>query len=607
MKKILFSEKGNTLLIVLLMIVIFSVAGLSLVTTTFNGVKKTDARETQIQSTELAEKGIDYLSVLLETKSKQYINYTTNDYETALTNLLSKYEVSDADTPFKSTAALPADAGELKVKIYNRHKTSTSPDDLTQVMTLHSEAKVNGKTKTLISTIQLGAKQVPEALNYALGAYNPCTGQANCTTKPDDGNMFIHGGVAIKGDLYVEGNLTTKNKGIIGTEKNWIPSDFPSIEGENGNKARLILPGNLYTLTNDRTYSNHINETQFTSQNGYQNILKTNIESAFTAYHEANKQYVPMIDTRVPSFAPIDISGQKINYYYPLYGNSFTATELRDGNFNNNPNQENIRNRYANDNIYVNMNSNNNNGNNFITINGSFTFNRFSTKNLNNEKRDAWISSDKDSWSKVTFKKGGYFGGDVLIGNPWESGYNTNNYQKFEIDGPIFIDGDLTIWGANVKFNSTVYVTGKTTIRFSRLQGIVQNNVEKSLVLFGKKPILIANNNVYGDVPNVIRGFFYSEDLMEIYGVGSNVEIQGGVFGRKVVLNAARGRVSPDTGSDDERGGVGTYVFQPNQTQISPSKSRLIITYNPELIQNPPEGLPRVRELSVTTLDRYLQ
>ncbi|MDR7073147.1 hypothetical protein [Fictibacillus barbaricus] len=597
MKKIL-SERGNTLLIVLLMIVIFTVAGLSLVTTTFNGVKKTDARETQIQSTELAEKGIDYLSALLEAKSKNYINYSTNDFETALTNLLSKYEVSDANAAFKSTSSLPADGGVLKVKIYNRHKTSTNPDDLTQVMTLHSEATVNGKTKKLISTIQLGAKQVPEALNYALGAYNPCKGQTGCTSKNDDGNMFMHGGVAVKGDLYVEGNLITKKEGVAieqsGTPQ-WISSDLPSIEGENGKKARLILPGNLYKLTsNPEDYYAHINRTTFPSANGYQNINKNNVDSAFTSIHEANKEYVPMIDNRIPKFAAIDILGQKNSYYFPITGNSFVTNEVNDGNFNNNPNKENIRSRYENDNVQINTNNN-------IKIDGGFTFNRLSTKDKS-ENRIISITGSSSEWSKLTFKKGAYLGGNVTIGNTGITSYNTNTYNKFEIDGPLFIDGNLTIWGSNIKFNSTIYVTGTTTIRYSRLQGIVDaDNVEKSLVLFGKKQIAISNNNVYGDDPNIIRGFFYSEDLMEIFGVGSNLEIQGGVFGRKVVLNATRGSVY-NSGWPYYRD-----VYALNQTQLSPSKSRLKITYNPELIQNPPEGLPKVTDLSVTTLDRYLQ
>lgn len=592
--KNLLSERGNTLIIVLLMIVIFTVAGLSLVTTTFNGVKKTGARETQIQSVELAEKGIDYLTTLLETKTQTLAGLSAKDFNDSLSNIIKNYEVNNANAEFLPNSTLPADDGTLKVKIYGRKKVTSDPDDLSQTMTLHSQATVNGKTKTLISTIHLGAKQVPEALNYAVGAYNPCKGKNDCVSREDDGNMFMHGGVAIKGDLYVERNLITKNKGIVGTDNDWINSDLPSVEGENGKKAHLILPGSLYKLTTERNYSNHIKETNFSANNGYQRVNKESVQNAFTSFTEANKEYVPIVDTRSPNFAPIDIEGQCSQYYFPEFGNSFPVTDVKDGNFNNNPHKDHIRDNYANSNVFV-------DSKNDIKFNGSFVFNRFSTKTYA-ENRDITIKSGKDGWSKLTFKQGAYFGGNVTIGDKNTNHYNYNNYEQFEMDGPIFVDGDLTIWGSHIKFNSTIYVTGKTTIRYSRLQGIKDgNNIEKSLVLFGKDSILIANNNVYGDDANIIRGFFYSEDLMEIYGVGSNVEIQGGVFGRKVVLNATRGKVRTIDGR------IGTYDFDSGQTQISPTKSRLKILYNPELIKNPPEGLPTVRDLSVSQLERQLQ
>jgi hypothetical protein len=44
----------------------------------------------------------------------------------------------------------------------------------------------------------------------------------------------------------------------------------------------------------------------------------------------------------------------------------------------------------------------------------------------------------------------------------WRRFNDSDLYQKFEVDGPLFVDGDLHIVGANVKFNSTIYVTGKT-------------------------------------------------------------------------------------------------------------------------------------------------
>jgi hypothetical protein len=590
MKKIL-SEKGNTLIVVLLMIVIFTITGLSLVTATFNGLKKTDARETQIQSTELAEKGIDYLSALIETKAQKIIGLNANDFDIAISAILDPYEVSNAADAFLPTAELPADEGELKVKVYERNRTSTDENDITQVMTLHSEAIVNGKKKTLISKIRLGGKQAPEVLNYAAGTYNPCSGKGGCNSKSDDGNMFLHGGVAVKGDLYVEGNLITSENAIIGTGSTWTSSDFPSVEGVNKPKALLLLKGSLFKSNKNLNYSQHITETNFT-KNGYTKIKNENVSSAFTTYHEINKDYVPIVVARSADFAPIDITGQK-NQFYFIRG----THEDVDGNFMNNPNQDTIKYRYENEDVYVSPNKN------LIQINGSFVFNRLSTMD-SSPNRNILIYNDEPQINQLTFKKGAYLGGNVTIGNPNIRHFNESAYHKFEINGPMFIDGDLTIWGANVTFNSTIYVTGKVNVQYSNLEGVNgANQTSKALILFSKGPILMANNSVYKDKPAFIRGFFYTEDMLEVYGVGSNLEIFGGVFGRKIVLNATKGKVSAVAGSNDERLG-GNYSFEPVQ---SPSKSRLRITYNPELIKNPPQGLPIVKDISITKLERILQ
>ncbi|MCM3731579.1 hypothetical protein M3196_07885 [Fictibacillus nanhaiensis] len=159
-----------------------------------------------------------------------------------------------------------------------------------------------------------------------------------------------------------------------------------------------------------------------------------------------------------------------------------------------------------------------------------------------------------------------------------------------------------------MKFNSTIYVTRKTTIRFSRIEGLQDDGTESSLVVFGKDAIEISNMNVYGDEPNIILGFVYSEELMEIFGVASNIEIQGGIFGRKVVLNATKGSVSRGNpiywgqlliGYEED--------YAENQHNISPSESRLRVIYNPNLIKNPPDGLPIVKDLAVSVVKREIQ
>jgi uncharacterized protein YsxB (DUF464 family) len=586
MKKLFLNEKGNTLIIVLMMVLIFTVSGLSLLTTTMNGFKRTAISEADIQATELAEKGIDFLTGYLETETKPLVNLPVSEFEKELDRILQEYsEEVTLDAPENQ---------ELKVKIYGKRPLFPDTDNLTNEMKLYSKAEVNERTKVVITTIHLGAQKVPDALKYAVGSYNPCKNEAKCHKKQDDGNMFLHGGVAIQGDVYFEQHMVTKDTGVVTYSNNkyeWIPSDLPSIEGENGSRAKLIISGELYKLNSSKhSYNNNINQTSFNGE-GYQEISANNVSSAFTAYHEVNKQYVPILEKRSTNFAPIDIEGEKDNYYFDSSA-SFPTTALPVSDWVGDLGNFNI--------MHISKNP--------VLLDRSVEMNRLNLILGNNDT--LYLKNDESTPKSFRFHEGAYIGGDLTIGNRFEYRNNSDLYQKFEIDGPLYVDGDLEIIGANVKFNSTVYVTGKTTIRFSRIEGLENDGTETSLVIFGKDAIEISNMNVYGDEPNIIRGFFYSEELMEIFGVASNIEIQGGVFGRKVVLNATRGQVRQ--GDPIYLGNTDFIIgyeedYAENQQNISPSESRLRVIYNPDLIRNPPDGLPIVKDLAVSVVKREIQ
>jgi hypothetical protein len=587
MKKLFLNEKGNTLIIVLLMVLIFTVAGLSLLTTTMNGAKRTAVREADIQATELAEKGIDFLTAYLETETKPLVDLSVDEFEDELDGIIGVYEVEK--TPFETP-----ENQELIVKIQGNRPLFPGTDGLTYEMTLYSEATVNKRTKTIKTTIHLGAKKVPDALKYAAGSYNPCENEKKCHKKQDDGNMFLHGGVAIQGDLYVEQHMVTKDTGVVTYSNNkyeWIPSDLPSIEGENGSRAKLIISGQLYKLNSSKhSYNNNINQTSFNGE-GYQEINANNISSAFTAYHQLNKQYVPVLEKGTTNFAPIDIEAEKKNFYFDTSA-PFPVNTLPISDWHGDLSSSNImqNSKYP------------------VLLYRSVSMNRLNLLLGNNDT--LYIENFGATPKTFRFNERAYIGGDLTIGNPFEFRNDSDLYQKFEIDGPLYVDGDLEIIGVNVKFNSTIYVTGKTTIRYSRIQGLQDDGTETSLIIFGKDAIEISNMNVYGDEPNIIRGFFYSEELMEIFGVASNIEIQGGVFGRKVVLNATRGQVRR---GDPIYLGNTDYIigyeegYAENQQNISPSESRLRVIYNPELIKNPPDGLPIVKDLALSVVKREIK
>jgi hypothetical protein len=143
------------------------------------------------------------------------------------------------------------------------------------------------------------------------------------------------------------------------------------------------------------------------------------------------------------------------------------------------------------------------------------------------------------------------------------------------------VDGDVTIKGADAQFNSMMYVDGDVKIEYSRINGLNKNGREGSLIIFANGKIDIQNNSVYQDEPSRIKGFFYSEKELEMYGVGSNIRIEGGISARKIVLNAIRGRAR-DTKFENAQRYWNDYYEGVEGQRTRPS--RLQIVYDPEII-----------------------
>src|SRR5690625_2663730 len=67
------NEKGYTLFLVVLMIVVFSVISMSLITVTISGAKRSEVRENVTQAGELAEKGLKHLMNQIDFELQQEI------------------------------------------------------------------------------------------------------------------------------------------------------------------------------------------------------------------------------------------------------------------------------------------------------------------------------------------------------------------------------------------------------------------------------------------------------------------------------------------------------------------------------------------------------
>ncbi|WP_077618967.1 hypothetical protein [Bacillus sinesaloumensis] len=190
-------------------------------------------------------------------------------------------------------------------------------------------------------------------------------------------------------------------------------------------------------------------------------------------------------------------------------------------------------------------------------------------------------------------------------------GYSSNDCNNapgnsFTLEGIMYTSGNL-VSRNDINTNGTIY---------TKLGANVQNlsNAAGTLVIMSQGSITLSNNSEWTNTPKVINAFLYSNALLEIYGVGSNIKIHGGLFGNEIILNAVKGSSKqsiptlrdPDYNPNIQYDRVGVYYFQRAQTSLPPTSSRLSVIFNKNIIKDPPSGIPTVDKISFEIVDsRY--
>src|SRR5690625_2845843 len=127
-----------------------------------------------------------------------------------------------------------------------------------------------------------------------------------------EGNLLLHGGVEITGDLKVDGHLITHDKGTGAYQ--WLHSIRPRINPLEGNEqAKLVLGKNMYTLQRDPLTGNeraHERYLQTSPENSNNHVLQDAPEQLFDQGH------APKLVNRTANETDIDITENKNIYYY---------------------------------------------------------------------------------------------------------------------------------------------------------------------------------------------------------------------------------------------------------------------------------------------------
>lgn len=517
------SNKGYALLITLSVIIFFTVLGMTMLALASNGTKKNEIRYDSVQATAQAEKGIDRIVTTINNELASGLGVAgieRGDFIKLLVNTLNDYMCTGGSHVIEDHDGQNGIYNVCIVKLKDsKDPISNLENPLRKIVTFNSIGQSGNSKKSLYTDIEIGANYVPEVLKYAIGTND----NKNGIKEPGEGNLLMHGAVSVTGDLKVDGDLLTFNKGYYANILE--NSVFPNIASfEQNRPPYIVLGGKSYTIANETIlrnyYNTHKKMVAFSNNSNYE---EKKLEKLF-------RGVPPTIVIRKPNHNPVGIENYKKQYKYAKSDAEFQLETDSSYTLNN------YRDRFANRKVYpyykykktwclINCTVEGEVA--AYTFTGQNNFGQFSTSGS--------VHLAPNSSTKV---KEMYIDGDLTIGD-MNVKSNQNKYSDVTLDGVIFVNGEVKVRGANLKSNVIIYANKGVDIQFSTLEGKpIAKGEEGTLILFAKESVVIKNISAGQNSPSRIKGFFYSEEELELYGVLSNMRIEGGLSGRSVVLNA---------------------------------------------------------------------
>lgn len=479
------NERGSTLLVVMLMILIFTILGLSIISTSIGGAKRTEVREEQITN------DLDSIRTLGEAVAyiKSIIEADFNDIETGNPDMtIDEYNKIIQEKMIGNSYG------------YQIQDISKSPEykiedkvDYTRVLLISS-----GDYKQVVYLTGM-----PSFLKYAVGTRGTLT--LNGSTYVEEGNIYANQGLT----------LTNQAKYIYKGNKYIQETSLPSVANPD---ESILFMGDNHSIElcnrNESDCYNIVGEEFEKNVGQFRSLATGELEKGFTPYP-------PLFSREEPEFVDVDIEktfkeklkaagfvGQNVDPLSldinSIISNGIVSSSVQKitsfKEIDNNPSI----------NGYLYIQPDQNSGEIYID-----------TEHLQTEK---WIVID----------------GDAVI----EKEFNLDNDDEdpLIVSANFLITGDLKIRG-DVSFNSTIYVLGDTTVNNTNITGFN----EGELILMTQGFLEIARINKFDENRNSIDAYLYTQRKADVYAVGSYLDITGGLFAYEgLEVNVFRGEVLED-------------------------------------------------------------
>ncbi|WP_456278101.1 hypothetical protein [Bacillus sp. AK128] len=547
------NEKGSSLLLVLLVSLVFMVLGLSIISASIGGSKRTEFRNAEIISTQDAINTIEQVTAEFRVEMQNRSKYPLD--ESDMMDFNEKLQI------FTQSIVDKYSTPQIQITDLTLAGNSYDYIDTDHYFTRVLELSVDLDGKRVHQNIILSP--TPSFLEYAVGSIGMEENQGLYL----NGSPFIYGNV-FANDIYLQ------------DQANYIDS----ISAKTANTKFPAIEGNLYV------------QNRWNALN-YEDYSDEELRKLF--YLET----IPTIKTDKKDFIDINFRksfAEKINDLISDPTRPVTEESIPAINEPNRDQQiETIIANYVED-------------SNFLATTQDELRLKFLPEpeyvlysKSNGQKTTLTLTTDllipKHTWLIVH--------GDLTI-FPFDTAGN-----PLEVNGNILVTGDVIIAGNEepvnegendvVSFDSTIYSLGEATILNTNIEGIN----DKQLVLMSLGKLTITRINEFtdyeghvqnlNDVTNIspLKAFFYTDDEAELYGVGSLFYIHGGIFAKdQLVINATRGNTIQNADK----------TITVTELEQLDKPSRFNVIYDKDVILDQLDALPRVERLQVVPDNLYI-
>lgn len=537
------NERGSTLLIVMLMMLVFTILGLAIMSASIGGAKRTEYRKDEVvgnlDAINAVNDGIASIRVFVKKtyNADTRINDYSNAWKTYLDDAKQKFDLKQIDYTIEDISTK-----DYKIAI---------DSDFTRVLIVSAQYAPGRSYHQKVYVTPM-----PSFLKYAIGSRS---------------NLIINGSGYFDGNLYARTGIDISNeaKYIYENDNRLITTEYPSIKDldknrfivENINSIEMSACKNPDTQGKSLTLGHCYDPTlpldaaNFTKKVGnHWSEVNLKVEDKKNLPFSPN---APKVISDKTQFVDVDIDK---SFRQKLEEIGYSHDQVANGDIKN------IISQYSN--VY-----------------GLEAIKTFEGLNPNAKNYlyngNALVDSNTIDVKKDSNQKWIIINGDAVFES--EAGKTMNVAANVLITGNLIIRGDIA-------FDSTIYVLGNTTINNVNLTGL--NNSE--LILMTKGNLEIARINKFSDSTsenNKIKAYLYTDSAATVYAIGSFLNIEGGLFAHgNLEVNAFRGNTSK--GSTDL-----SFEATPNDEKAS----RLKITNSKELFLHQGQGLPKVEKLEVIT------